>query len=248
MRYTLPLAHTFIRNIHDVSFIAAFPRSGSTWLRTMICNVVYPDTNSNPKIYNRVIPGVSLKNINLVKNVPYPRIIFTHSKKFSNLNKAVYLIRDGRDVMVSYYHFSTTRRNIKISFDTWLSAYLKGYFGTRWDEHILSWLGEGHQQPNNTIHIVKFENLKKHTTEEVSTIMKFFGIRASQNRITAAVEMASLEKGRKWEEKYIGKYEDPNASFYRGGKTGQWQNYFSSRLMSDFMKVSEPAMKLAGYL
>jgi hypothetical protein len=156
--------------------------------------------------------------------------------------------RDGRDVMVSFYHYTTTKRNIEISFDEWLKAYIKGYFGFRWDEHIMSWLGTGYQKLADEIRIVKFENLKRNTKEEMGEILEFFNIQVTSERITTAVESASIEQGRYWEKKYFGEIENQNASFYRGGKTGEWQNYFSLELLSDFMKVSGYAMELAGYI
>ena len=56
IRFSRAVSFQLWQRRDDDQFIASFPRSGSTWLRTMICNVLVPDANSNPDIFNARIP------------------------------------------------------------------------------------------------------------------------------------------------------------------------------------------------
>ena len=246
-RFTIPLALFLIRNLKNVSYISAYPRSGSTWLRTIVCNVVYPEAESNPLIFNQIIPGVSFLNLGVVKRVPNPRVLFTHSKYIFRLPQTVYLVRDGRDAILSFFHFTTTRRNIKVPFEKWFDYYLKGYFGARWDENVTSWLKKGRNQMGASLLVEKFEDFKENPDEKMRKILDHLGIDANQQQITNAIEMASIERAKKWEREHLGEIQNPDASFYRGGKLGNWKEYFSSSAHSRFMEVAGVAMKLAGY-
>jgi hypothetical protein len=134
-----------------------------------------------------------------------------------------------------------------VPFEKWFDYYQRGFFGTRWDENVTSWLMKGCNQMGAGLLIVKFEDFKNNPENEMRRILNHLGIDANPQQIANAIEMASIERAKKWEREYLGEIQNPDASFYRGGKSGNWKEYFSSSTHSRFMDVAGVAMKLAGY-
>lgn len=228
----------------DDQFIAAFPRSGSTWLRTMLTNVMVEGADSNPEVFNAHIPGMSLSRLRGLRAMPSPRLLMTHSHWQPDIQPAVYVVRDGRDALVSFYHYLTTRQGRSLSFEAFFDGYLAGRYGIPWHEHVEGWLGEGPAVLGDRLHVVHFEALKADPASEVERVLAFLGVEADRGRVEAAVEAASLSNMRKIERRRRGEISDPDASFYRGGAT-QAASPLTPALRERFERVSARALELS---
>jgi hypothetical protein len=246
-RYSLPLAHALLRTRSGDRFLASYPRSGSTWLRSILTNIMIPEAGGDPRVFNQRIPGVSLRRLRQVAALPDPRLIHTHTCFRRGLPRAVYLLRDGRDVVVSYFHYQVTRQGRSLSFPAWFETYASGRLGQRWDENVESWLGDGRQLMGDNLLIVRFEALKAATQSEVERVAGFLGLDADRARIADAVAGASLETSRTWEQRLDSALASADASFYRGGRQGQWHEVFSPEIESQFLELSARALALGGY-
>lgn len=246
---TLPLAHGLLRDSAKAFFIVAYPRSGSTWMRTVLCNILVPDAKGDPRVFNEKIPGVSLRRLLLVKRTikDLHPIIHSHTSFHRKLTKVLYLVRDGRDALVSYYHYTITRNDKHMDFSTWFKLYRWGFYGKHWHTHVESWLINGKSKLGSDLLLLRFEDLKENPIDCIKVASAFFGISASHQEIAQAVQDATLEKGRSWEQTLIGKLKTLDASFYRGGKSKLWPDYFTEKEMAQFMAMSKHAMSLAGY-
>jgi hypothetical protein len=249
-KYSLRLAHALLRPRKGDRFLASFPRSGSTWLRAILTNILDPTARGDPRVFNRLIPGVSLGRLAQVMALPAPRLIHTHTPFRRDLGRAVYLCRDGRDVLVSYYHYQVTRQGLadRLPFPAWFERYASGRLGQRWHENVESWLVVGARALGDNLLVVKFEALKADPRVQVGRIADFLGLGAGPERIERAIADASLESSRAWERRLDGAVADPNASFYRGGGRGQWQAVFTPPIERQFMNLSRRALELGGYL
>lgn len=258
-KLSLTLSYLPQRRSDDV-LIVAHPRSGSTWLRTMLVNIIQPDANSNPDVFNNQIPGVSIRNMNAVRMLPSPRILTSHTSYLSGLPKVVYVVRDGRDALVSYYHY-TVHRNSTLDntngaasdsdFPDFFERYYQGAYRHIWHKHVESWLGRGKQVMGDRLMVVRFEDMKADSIAFVNQIVQFVGIPADAGQVAAAVEQADLENVRmvekqRWQDKGLG-VPDQTTSFYRSGQSKNWQKYFTPELSEQFLAYSTKAMQLAGY-
>ena len=70
----------------------------------------------------------------------------------------------------------------------------------------------------------------------------------SADTVNAAIGAASLDNARRIERQRRGPVESPNASFYRGGKTGAQSDAFRADLRARFAELSSPGLLAAGYL
>lgn len=206
-----------------------------------------PDAGYEPEVFNRILPGVSGRRLPLVWSLPHPRTIHSHTTFRSGIPKAVYVVRDGRDAVVSFFHYSTTRNGVQMPFNEWFDLYSSRWYGPRWHDHVESWLTRGRQQLGENLMVVKFEELKDRPLDQVQHVADFLDLPSSQEAIAHALEMASIEKAREREARVLGKLENTNQSFYRGGRTGQYGDYLQGNRYERFMNMSATAMSLAAY-
>jgi len=246
-KLSAPLGHFLIDKRQDDVFIAAYPRSGSTWLRTMVSAVVYPDAKVVPEFFNSKIPAVSIRNAKTIRRLKGRRIIMTHSCWRHGIDRAIYMVRDGRDALVSYYHYNTTRMDKKISFDEFFSLYEKEIFGITWERHVDSWLRLARTELKERLLVVKFEEMRRDTADILEGVCRFLNLYPDTSVLTKAIQTASLENMRKIERNSVGHTLDPNAYFYRGGSTGQWKQHFNETSRTAFERRAGYAMELAGY-
>ncbi len=247
-RVTSPLAHILVSPLNP-KFIASYPRSGSTWLRTMITNVIDPHANSNPDIFNKMIPGTTLTRIWHAYRSPQPRLLSTHSVYRRSSNRVVYVLRDGRDSLLSLYRYTTIRNGINMDFDNWFILYLKGWYGPRWDEHVEGWLTRGCEELKENMLVIRYEDCCNDPSGNLSQVCDFLEIRHKSNDISRAVELSAIDNMRKWERKLCGPIINENASFYRGKKeASEWLTLLNERQRSEFNSKSENALLLGGYV
>jgi len=62
----------------DDRFLAAFPRSGSTWVRTVLANLIVPWGRANPDVFNALIPGLTIRGALRARALRSPRLLSTH--------------------------------------------------------------------------------------------------------------------------------------------------------------------------
>lgn len=242
------LGHFLIRDRADDRYIYSYPRSGSTWLRTILANIIDPATEANPERRFALIPGVSVRNARRIGRLESPRLLKSHGRYMGPVPRAVYLVRDGRDVLVSMYHKRITRPGHadKIDFADFCRRYFRGDLGERWDRSVMSWLEGGRAAMGDALRVVRFEDLKADLPSHVRELARFLSIEADEERIAAALDKASLERLRESERSRVGELA-PDRSVYRGGKVGQWRDMLTGELLERFMSLSSAALAAAGY-
>lgn len=242
------IGHRLIQQDKSDRYIVSYPRSGNTWLRTILTYLIVPDCESLPDAREDLIPGVSIRNSARVNRLAPPRLIKSHSWYQSRIPNAVYLVRDGRDAVISLYHYRITRQGINnITFPDFFQRYLAGHYGHLWHNNVESWLIQGRESLGDKLLIVKFEDLKSNTPQEMSKIVDFLNLDANESEILKAIESSKLDKMRLIEQSRRGEIANPDQSFYRGGKTGQWKDYFTPAIEAQFYGSAARALTMAGY-
>src|SRR5580704_4157963 len=93
----------------DDVFILSFPKSGNTWTRFLIANLVYPETPVDFSNINRLTPDPEALSKRGMARMPRPRIIKSHQYFDPRYKRVIYVVRDPRDVALSQFHFHRKR-------------------------------------------------------------------------------------------------------------------------------------------
>src|SRR2546428_8591396 len=88
-------------------FLVSYPRSGNTWIRFLIGNLVCPDDPVTFANVEQRIPSIYTYPNRVLRRLP--RILKSHEVFDPRYPRVIYIVRDARDVAVSFYHL-----NIKI--------------------------------------------------------------------------------------------------------------------------------------
>ncbi len=239
-----------IEILSDDVFLVSYPKSGRTWMRFLICNYLTDNKCDFTNSYLRV-PGIDY-NPEQCSQIERPRFIQSHWPFVSNFNRVVYLVRDGRDVAVSYYFHMMKFRviNKETSFRDFVLKFNDGSLDglTPWSNHVDSWLNNA---PTDFL-LVRYEDMILSTSKELIRVLNFAGLPVQPNRVTAAVEASKFEKmkhlessGKLYEE--LAKT-DSDIPHVRQGKIGAYKDFFDCELMMDFIKTHGSTLRRLGYL
>jgi hypothetical protein len=243
-------------------FQASYPRSGSTWLRFMLFEILCGEDPGFRRIEDR------LPEIQWHRGAPpilpnRGRFIKTHEQYRKDYTKAVLLVRDVRDVFLSAWamgqEFGVTELVSKGDFDSFLRVFINGkalQMGT-WQAHTRSWL-ESPLARNGNLLIVKYEELRKNPEPKLSELLQFIGINPNPQVIRKAVEDNSLQRMRAKENKerqtgeksiLLSRNKDvkEETRFVRKGKVGGWRDQLTDEQLEIIDRYAGEMLSALGY-
>lgn len=209
----------------DDIFIASYPRAGSTWLRFLLYELLTGEKTSFGMV-NRAIPGVG-RHFSAPRLAAGARLIQTHEPYRQAYRRAIYLVRDVRDVVISEYHFQQLWRIYDGSFSEFVAGFLAGSvnrYGT-WANHTTTWLDARDAAPNRIL-MIRFDDLRHDTHAALESAMVFLGVSVSGEAIDQAIANNKANKMRAKEDEL--KFTTSDQSFVRQGKVGGWQQKLSA--------------------
>jgi hypothetical protein len=206
-------------------FIASYPRSGSTWLRFLLFTILSGGEADFPSV-QLAIPGVR-EQYSAIPYLPKSgRLLQTHEFFQKEYQKAIYLIRDVRDVLISEFFLWMRKGVFDDDLNTFYYKFLYGKvnpFGF-WGNHVMSWL-DSPAARNNDVLFIRFEDLRQNTESYFMEILKFLGIDSDVDAIRRAIESNSIERMREKEiEAPLGTFKVSHSEirFIRQGSSGSW--------------------------
>lgn len=218
--------------------LSSFPRSGSTWMRFLLCNLIslleWDGKTVDFLLLNRTM--VELGVSNLLEPWPHsstiPRVVKTHRRypPIFGRNRAIGIIRDPRDVMVSFYHFQRDRQGV---YDGTFSEFIrKQRSGLQsWFRHYTSWRDHWDL-------IVKYENMREDVFHEFNQVLDILGIEYPEDLIRKAISRSSFESLQEIEDSNSIS-DRRNSRAVRDGRTQQWVDYFSEQDLAYYCDLAE---------
>jgi len=218
--------------MQDICYIAAFPKSGITYLNLMLFHLLFDRPQDTRLIDSHYIFDVheSLARVPPPGEVNrYVKIHFPFGSQIplrQRARRAVHLLRDPIDVMMSVWDFKhltgeeglldaspPQREALFQKFSQhWLSSGGLVYpWAGSWRDNVASWL----EQKELPLLLVRYERLKAYPAEELRRILRFLGRRASDERIAAAIEAGKPDNMRKLESEEV--KAGVSGIFYRPG-------------------------------
>jgi hypothetical protein len=238
----------------DDTFIVSYPRSGNTWTRFLVANLVHPEQKVTFANIDRLTPDCEAMSSRYVKSVPRPRIIKSHQYFDLRYKRVIYVVRDPRDVVVSQYHYHRKRNLIAdgCPLSEYVGRFLAGrtcFYGS-WGTHVASWLASGPVQ--SRFLLLRYEDMLNNTAREVSKVSSFLGLTASPHLVMQAVERSSVDAMRQLEKKQAQLFTSTKDTrqdipFVRTARSGGWRSELTEECAWQLQEAWSEQMQLLRY-
>ena len=229
----------------DDVFIVSYPKSGNTWVRFLIANLLKPP-GEEIDFYtsNTFIPEVGT-HTEIIERLERPRVMKSHAPCVREYPRVIYVIRDGRDVYVSYYF----HRLEKLPHNTTFKEFLErdDHFPSLWGDHVASWLFK-ERTPSGSILVVRYEDLLNDALAQLRHMVEFIGLERTEGELQHAVEAASFKNMRRLEVQKGRPYKDSGPDlFVREGRWGGWKELFGTEEKAIFKAREGNILVRLGY-
>ena len=238
----------------DDTFLVSYPKSGNTWVRFLLANLLHPNETVGFANINRLLPAPGVLSKRFLRSLPRPRILKSHETFDVRFRKVIYLVRDPRDVAVSEYHFDLKKRYIEadVTLEQFVKRFIAGEtssYGSWW-EHTASWIATRQGNPNFLL--VRYEDLLSDSVGETAKIAEFLGIQADRERLQTAVERSSADRMRKLEKQDADQWTGTKNTrkeipFVRAAKSGGWKESLPGHCVEEIEVAWAPLLNYLGY-
>jgi len=224
--YIAPRAGRNLRILPDDVFIVSYPKSGNTWVRFLISNMLNEGEEITFANIDKKLPDI----YNVFRLSSKALILKSHEYFDPRYRRVIYIIRDPRDVVLSYYHYFI---KIKVFDETYplskfVDQFLDGsldHFG-HWKGNVGSWIGA--RIGDKDFLLLRYEDILISPAEKLSEIAIFLGINVSSDQIDNAVAQSSFERMQSIENKTGHKWGSLknnrlDRKFVRSGTAEQWR-------------------------
>jgi hypothetical protein len=154
-----------------------------------------------------------------------------HHEQRRRLKRAIYIVRDPRDVAVSYYRYSHRLGKYDGSFEAFLPDWLGGrIWPCSWREHVASWAGASREISREGLLILRYEDLLDDPQRHVRAIGEYLGYPLDQERLKQIVERTTSEQMRQKEKAGMRSSERAQGFQFIGtAKAGGWRESLSQQ-------------------
>ena len=245
----------------DDVFLVSYPRSGNTWVRFLLGNLIYP---SDPVTFSNIesrIPEIYFNRDRFLRELPRPRILKSHECFQPHYPNVIYIVRDPRDVAVSCFHHNVKARNIPDSYPmmSFVPRFLAGDFDRKfgsWRDNVLSWTTL--RQNEARFLLLRYEDLKASPDRSLIKIVAFLercsfrNIISSPAALQQATERSSPERmralerqeGRHW---VLTEKTRADKPFVRSATTGGWKSQLAPESVASIESSWGDLMQRLGY-
>ncbi|XP_076857081.1 sulfotransferase 1B1-like [Brachyhypopomus gauderio] len=229
--------------------ICTYPKAGTTWAQEIVDLLLHngdtdvckraPTNKRMPFLEIQPYPNLP-SGLELLKSMKPPRVIKTHlpiqlvPKGFwENKCKVIYVARNAKDNLVSYYHFDCMNRLQPQtgSWEEYIHKFMTGNLGWgSWYDHVKGYWK--YREERNILYLF-FEDMKENPRREVERIMCYLDLSLADDVIDKIVQFTSF---RVMKDNPMTNYtfippsilDQSVSSFMRKGEVGDWANHFTA--------------------
>jgi hypothetical protein len=220
----------------DDIFLVSYFRSGSTWSRFLVGNLIQQDQPITFANVGRRVPLIYELPDRVLRRSP--RVLKSHECFDPRYPRVVYIVRDPRDVAVSWYFYNLKVRVIPDGYsmdqfvDQFVAANVVDYADLVgcWQDHVLSWVRLRAGNPG--FRLLRYEDLLADPIRELTNLAPFLEVEPAPERIERAVRLSSSGHMQSLEQQQSQKWAEIRGSrddiaFVREAKAGGWRNKLS---------------------
>lgn len=180
----------------DDFFLVEFPKSGITWLSTIIGNAALIESG-RPELVTFANVQFYVPDIHLSRHVgakkfgrPPVRMIKSHSAFNPHYQFVIYLVRHPFSVMRSYHTFlQAHQKGYTLGFSALCKDKTHGI--PAWRAHVNSWIGA--DKNSLRLHLIRYEDLVADGFTVIDELSTNFGWNLSRNSIETALSRSNME-------------------------------------------------------
>uniref|UniRef100_A0A8D3E5Z8 Sulfotransferase n=1 Tax=Scophthalmus maximus TaxID=52904 RepID=A0A8D3E5Z8_SCOMX len=241
-------------------FVVTYPKSGTIWMQQIlllleakgdVTAIGPPGKYSNAGLIPWI--EVSGKRQAFIE-APSPRLRVTHlhhqlmPAALSERGKVIYVARNPKDVLVSYFHFHKVANMLETpkDFDDFFEKFLRGdVFGCSWFDHVKTW--HSHKDDMDMLFIT-YEEMIQDLPSAVGRICVFLGKELTDEQLANVVKHSTFDNMKAMPP---ANYENVSGEllnhhqgrFMRKGTVGDWKNHFTVAQNERFDEVFDKEMK-----
>ena len=261
----------------NIVWIASYPKSGNTWVRFLLLNLLYGKQESSAQL-DKLIPDNHKEGYSLPppgRSLAYAKSHFKMAEDMPDLERTagfIYIVRNPIDVMLSnldyvYLTYRTPdvaeiREDIKNDF---IAQFIRHRGDPRWlilglgswDEHVTAWFTNPYQFPAL---FIRYENLLTDTAAEMHRICEFLALGKTATEIDDAVSNSTFRRMRAIEDKEIENKKggfffsehreqplDTGTRFMNYGKNRDPSSHLSAEQREAILQLFAPTLTRLGY-
>lgn len=240
----------------DDTFIVSYPRSGNTWTRFLVANLVHPEQDVTFGTIERQVPDSEAQSSLQLRRVPRPRFIKSHQYFHPRYRRVVYIVRDPRDVALSYYDFQRKYRHIEDAYP--LSSFVRDFvagqmvsanWGT-WRENVASWIYARGGSPNFLL--IRYEDMLADTLNQTRRLAAFLGVEQKPELLEQAIARSAAKRMRELEHtdghQWVStKGKRSDIPFIRAATSGGWKTKLPETAVAEIERAWGSLMIALGY-
>ena len=236
-------------DISDV-FLASYPRSGNTLLGFTLAELLsrVPCTFENVQ---RIVPEIGVHGEAFPLLPGGGRLIKTHERYRTQYRRAIYIVRDVRDVLLSSFGRQSAMGLLNGSnLDHYIEPFLQGRMSRwgAWQDHVEQWLHSPLAQNGNLL-VLHFEQILGNVEDALARILQFLSIPANSAAIHQAAFNNTIEKMRDKEfvSATLPRTESAAGRLVNSGTVNGWRNRLSCDQLSLVEKYAGKTLARLGY-
>ncbi|MDX1683705.1 MAG: sulfotransferase domain-containing protein [Saprospiraceae bacterium] len=235
----------------DVLF-ASFPKCGNTFCRFVIAHQINLKYDLSLEIdfgsIKRLAPALGSPSAGEHWPFEFPRFLKTHKvfiNPFKKAGASVYIMRDPRDVMISYYHWMQAHKKVRYT-GSLREFIMEPLYGIEaYMKHIASWEHHWHT-------LFKYEELMTNGVQLFDNLFKELEIEnIDPELIKSSVNLSLPEKIKKVEEQRGNEVRDElldeEFRHVRSGKLNQWKDVMTDNELVVIEELSDQFFDRYGY-
>ncbi len=245
----------------DDVYLVSYPRSGNTWTRFLLGNLLHPDDPATFTNIESRVAEIYFNPDHVLRKLPRPRLLKSHEAFHPNYPRVICIVRDPRDVAVSFYHHNVKARNIPDTYamDDFIPRFMAAEFDPwwgSWADNVMSWIRM--REGRDTFLLIRYEDMKDDPQRELLKIARFLqkagfqNVATSPEKLEQAVKLSSPERMRELEKQEAKGYAQlkqtrQDKPFVRSAQAGGWKTALSEKSVARIEKDWGPIMQSLGY-